>query len=165
MARVYTKTGDDGTTTLGKQKKIPKSDIRLHVCGTLDELSSLLGVLRSYDDIPEGMQKTIIRIQETLLLCGSMIHQANVQSITSQHVQQLEQDIDAIEATLPFLDTFILPGSNTAEATCHLARTVCRRAEREIATSIAKGANPTEALLAYMNRLSDLLFVMARKLR
>jgi cob(I)alamin adenosyltransferase len=169
LSRIYTKTGDDGSTSLGNQTRVAKDDIRVDAFGTVDELNSVLGILTANHS---GMAEwTLVRlIQNDLFdvgadLCRPM--EENEQPgqhlrITLQQVQRLEQAIDRLNAPLKPLTSFVLPGGNTAAAWCHLARTVCRRAEREV-VALGKRDQLNPQVVIYLNRLSDLLFVLARK--
>jgi cob(I)alamin adenosyltransferase len=165
--RIYTKAGDDGTTGLLGSGRVPKDDLRVAAYGTIDELNAALGLARA-----QGLDSTtdslVAQLQNELFLVGSALadpapggpfHDA----VSGGHVERLETAIDSLETELSPLVQFILPGGTTAAAQIHLARTVCRRAER----SVVELANRPEedvprALFAYLNRLSDLLFVLAR---
>lgn len=166
--KIYTKTGDDGTTGLVGGSRVKKFDIRLEAYGTVDELNATLGVLRSMS-IAENDKLLIIEIQNKLFNIGSRLasdekgeaYTANL-AITDGNIELLEKAIDEYEHDLPELTHFILPGGDPASAQCHVARTVCRRAERrvlEFAGEIPIHINTVK----YLNRLSDLLFVLSRK--
>ena len=167
ITRVYTRTGDKGTTSLVGGVRIKKSDIRLEAYGTVDELSAHLGLLAAMltDD---GHRQTIIRIQNNLF--NVCTHLATDQSQTplypSAHLAEgetafLEQEVDRLMALLPERQGFVLPGGTQAAAQAHVARTVCRRAERRIA-ALAEVATVGEEMQQYVNRLSDYLFVLAK---
>lgn len=167
--RIYTKTGDDGTTGLVGGSRVKKYDPRLEAYGTVDELNAHLGLLRSYD-LPEDVVQLIIEIQNKLFNIGSRLASdergdsfTKSLSITEENITLLENAIDAYSQELPELTQFILPGGEIAVAQCHVARTVCRRAERRIIEFSELEAVQTE-IIKFINRLSDFLFVLARKL-
>ena len=168
MTRIYTKTGDDGTTGLPDGIRVSKDSPRIKTYGTLDELNALLGVVCSYQ-LPEAVRNIIIHIQDDLFTIGAALApegksdngKQEIYAITEADVLILEQEIDKWETRLPPLNQFILPGGSSAGAFLHLARAVSRRAERCCVT-LAKSDNVPQLILHYMNRLSDLLFVLAR---
>ena len=168
-AKVYTKTGDDGTTGLVGGTRIQKYDIRLEAYGTVDELNAAVGVIRSYA-IPDDLKEMLEEVQNKLFNIGARLASdekgdafTSELSINPSHLQFLESNIDRLEEDLPELTRFILPGGDLAAAYCHVARTICRRAERKILEfSLHKPVQPE--IIHYMNRLSDFLFVLARKL-
>ncbi|MGC9353878.1 MAG: cob(I)yrinic acid a,c-diamide adenosyltransferase [Mariniphaga sp.] len=167
--KIYTKTGDDGSTGLVGGTRVKKYDVRLEAYGTVDELNAAIGVIRSYN-IPENLGKMLVEIQNKLFNIGSRLASdkkgeefTKKLSITENHISFLEKAIDEIEEELPELTHFILPGGDLAAAQCHVARTVCRRAERRI-LEFAETSRVEPETLKYMNRLSDFLFVLARKL-
>jgi len=164
---VYTRTGDDGETDLLGGVRVPKDAARLEVCGPFDELNCWLG-LAQCEPLPGEVASLLQRIQRRLFdVCTELVtvgtSRAGSAAIGSSDVQSLEQAIDRGEAKLDSLDTFILPAGSRAAAVLHLARAVCRRAERRL-VSLARGEPEAVSadLLAYVNRLSDLLFVLAR---
>jgi cob(I)alamin adenosyltransferase len=170
LSRIYTKTGDDGTTALGDASRVAKDDPRVAAYGTVDELNSLLGVLLAHQ--PNVREAALLRgIQNDLFDVGADLcvpqssEEANRNSlrIRSDYAQRLESAIDRLNEGLQPLTSFILPGGRPAAAWCHLARTVCRRAEREVVT-LARGQPVNPQVIIYLNRLSDLLFVLARVL-
>ena len=168
-SKIYTKTGDDGTTGLLGGTRVKKYDSRLEAYGTVDELNSTLGVILSLD-VPLNVQKILTQIQNRLFNIGSRLASdetglefTDELAITAEDVELLEVTIDRWEEDLPGLNNFILPGGTQAAALCHVARTVCRRAERRILEFAEKNQIQPE-IIRYMNRLSDLLFVLARKL-
>ena len=167
--RIYTKTGDDGTTGLVGGSRVKKYDLRLEAYGTVDELNAQLGLLRSYD-LPKEIIQLLTEIQNKLFNIGSRLASDDKGdsftkdlSITEENIFYLEAAIDELEKDLPELKHFILPGGEIVVAQCHIARTVCRRAERRI-TEFAEEQIVQSETIKYINRLSDLLFVMARKL-
>lgn len=167
--KIYTKTGDDGTTGLVGGTRVKKYDVRLEAYGTVDELNAAIGLIRSYK-IPENLAVMLAEIQNKLFNIGSRLasdEKGNAftekLSITNKHISFLENAIDQMEEELPELTQFILPGGDLAAAQCHVARTVCRRAERRILEFAGTGKVQPE-IIKYINRLSDFLFVLARKL-
>lgn len=166
--KIYTKTGDEGQTSLLTGKRVNKHDERLHAYGTTDELNSWMGLLR--DEVEDDEVKAlIIRIQDRIFTMGS--HLANesgndrvkLPQLESGDIEQLEKAIDKMNESLPELRSFILPGGHPVVSHCHIARTVCRRAERHVAFLRQEG-EIDGILLKYLNRLSDYLFVLSRKL-
>ncbi len=166
---VYTKTGDKGTTGLIGGTRVPKSHIRLEAYGTVDELNSQLGVLITY--LTDAHDVAFVqKIQHKLFAVGSHLAtdrekvDLNCASVISpSDVTNMEHEIDAADELLPPLKGFILPGGSRGSAVCHVCRTVCRRAERRILT-LAEQVQVSPELLAYVNRLSDYLFVLSRKI-
>lgn len=163
--KIYTKTGDKGLTSLFGGQRVYKSHSRIDAYGTVDELNSVLGIARTAQ--PHQPIETLLeRLQNDLFVLGADLAtptggKRKIQRIGQAHIQQLEQDIDTLETALPTLQTFILPGGTPCAASLHLARTVCRRAERSCFICGQSEIISSEALI-YLNRLSDLLFVMAR---
>lgn len=167
--KIYTKTGDDGTTGLLGGSRVKKYNIRLEAYGTVDELNAAIGVIRSCD-IPVNLSEYLVEIQNKLFNIGSRLASdgngkplTEKLLITDQQVEFLEKAIDEMEKGLPALTHFILPGGNLAAAQCHVARTICRRAERRI-LEFAEHEEVHPGIIKYINRLSDFLFVLARKL-
>lgn len=171
--KIYTRTGDRGQTSLFGGTRVAKHHIRIEVFGTIDELNAHLGLLRSMD-IPLFYQEMLIQIQQDLFRIGSEFalepekailkngkERLRIAKIRNNQVEILEKWIDQITLELPPLKNFILPGGHPAVAECHIARTVCRRAERK-ATVLYEQAPFNESLLQYLNRLSDFLFTLAR---
>jgi cob(I)alamin adenosyltransferase len=166
--KIYTKTGDDGSTGLiGSRTR--KDDPRVGAYGEVDELNAVIGLART-DDAEPSLQALLQGIQRDLFAVGAQLAdpEARVTSkkekaaVTAARIEELEREIDACEAALPALRAFILPGGSRLGATLHLARTVCRRAERAVVSLGARSAlDPL--LVTYLNRLSDLLFVLARR--
>jgi len=164
--RLYTRTGDAGQTDVRRGHRGAKDSPRLEVSGTLDELGSLLGLVRA-ETIPGELDAVLDRLQRELFDLGSLLmaspSQSAGQRIDETHVQRAEVDIDHFDAELAPLDGFILPGGTRAAAGLHVARAVCRRAERRlVALAREPDAGVPAAALAYLNRLGDLLFVLAR---
>jgi cob(I)alamin adenosyltransferase len=162
LSKIYTRTGDDGTTGLGNGERIPKDDIRVEAYGTVDELNSALGVVAA-NGLPEHLNVLIASIQQSLFDMGGELCIPNTIAVSADDVEFLEQQLDALNADLPPLKDFVLPGGNAAAAACHMARTICRRAERRVVTLAGK-ADVNSDSIHYLNRLSDLLFVVARLL-
>ena len=160
LSKIYTKTGDDGTTGLGDGSRVPKDDPRVEAYGTVDELNSCIGVLLA-EPLPQAIVDCLNRVQHELLDLGGELCIPGHVAITPEHVERLEQELDGFNADLPPLKEFILPGGSRAAAACHVARTVCRRAERRT-YSLHKLTPLSPEALRYLNRLSDLLFVQAR---
>ncbi|MDH5396680.1 MAG: cob(I)yrinic acid a,c-diamide adenosyltransferase [Cyclobacteriaceae bacterium] len=166
MSKIYTKKGDKGDTGLYGGERIPKSDIRVEAYGTVDELNAYLGLLCTSDN-PAIEKEVIFAIQNHLFNLGAYLaatiqKQAEIAGIKQEDVRFLEQQIDAAEEHLPPLRAFILPGGNTSAAYCHIARTVCRRAER-LAVSLHQKSPLKPEVIQYLNRLSDYLFVLSRR--
>lgn len=172
LNKIYTRTGDDGTTALGSGERVPKNGPRVSAYGTVDETNAAIGVARLSTATAEPeIDKMLRRIQNDLFdlgadLCvpdrGETLEYEPLRIVTSQ-VERLEQDIDQLNAELEPLRSFILPGGTPAAAALHVARTVCRRAERLIVELAALDDEPvSDAAIQYVNRLSDFLFVAAR---
>ncbi len=160
LSKIYTRTGDDGGTGLGDGTRVAKDDARVEAYGTLDELNSVIGLLLA-EPLPQNMAATLQPIQHELFDLGSEFCLPGYTAITMEHVQRLETTLDKFNESLPPLKEFILPGGNRAAAVCHVARTVCRRAERR-AWTLHKQHPQNPESIKYLNRLSDLLFVLAR---
>ena len=174
LNRIYTKTGDDGTTGLGDGSRRPKHDPRIAAYGTVDELSSVLGLCVA-DGLAEPQRTWVLELQNDLFDVGADLcvpgEVEGALRVTPAYTARLEELIDSLNADLAALTSFILPGGTKSSAWMHLARTVCRRAERLVTQSIEAeaahdaGAKPINAeVVRYLNRLSDLLFVMGRAL-
>lgn len=163
--KIYTKTGDDGSTALFGGRRVSKSDLRIEAYGTIDELNSQLGWVSSMRPDPE-LAAIIDRLQHLLFTLGADLAtppevNVRIERITQANVTELEQLIDSLDGSLPALKSFILPGGTPTASGLHLARTVCRRAERVLIDARSTETISDEAL-RFVNRLSDLLFVMAR---
>lgn len=163
VSKVYTKTGDDGTTGLGDGTRTLKDSARVEAYGTVDELNSTLGVLLACDGIADDIRDLLIRIQHALFDLGGELCVPGMETIHETDVTGLEQSLDHYNANLPWLKEFILPGGGMAAAQCHIARTTCRRAERRVVT-LAREETVRIEVVHYLNRLSDLLFVLCRVL-
>ncbi len=162
LSKIYTRTGDDGSTGLGDGSRVAKDSDRVEAFGTIDELNSIIGMVLSHE-LPDTITIVFNRIQHELFDLGGELCIPGHTVITNEHVTQLEANLDKLNIELPALKEFILPAGGKATSCCHLARTVCRRAERIIVRA-ARTENINTALQAYVNRLSDLLFVIARTL-
>ena len=159
LSKIYTRTGDQGTTGLADNRRTDKDDIVIETLGAIDELNSLIGVVISF--LPHSPVKADLSdIQQNLFDLGGELAGGR-QTIEDRYIQHLENRLDHLNESLPPLKEFILPGGSQAGAFCHQARTVCRRAERRL-VSLQKQAAINPLAIAYVNRLSDLLFVMAR---
>ena len=167
LTKIYTRTGDEGTTSLSGGQRVPKDSQRVRAYGTVDELNAMLGVALA-DGVSERLTAVLPTIQNELFHLGSDLSfleedkaQVDLPQIEAGHVEQLESWIDELLAVVGPLQNFILPGGTKAAAHLHVARTVCRRAEREV-VALARSEAVGEYALVYLNRLSDALFVMAR---
>ncbi len=160
LSKIYTRTGDKGITGLGDGSRVDKDDLRVEAFGTVDELNSAVGLTLA-SNLPPEIQETLDRIQHELVDLGGELCMPGTTLIPESYVSGLEQDLDRLNADLPPLKDFILPGGSEATARCHLARTICRRAERHL-VSLARNQSVNEVSVRYLNRLSDLLFVAAR---
>ncbi len=168
--KIYTKTGDKGTTSLFGGKRVSKHHIRVEAYGTIDELNAYIGLLRD-QSISIDSKKSLLRIQNELFVLGSLLatppekvnKQKDTNKIEKQHVSYLEKEIDKMNENLAAMTHFILPGGHTIVSYCHIARNICRRAERRV-VHLAEESQVDAVLIGYLNRLSDYLFVLARKL-
>ena len=163
LSKIYTRTGDDGTTGLGDGTRVPKDDARVEAYGTVDETNSTIGVVLAHAAVPDEVRRGRIEVQHDLFDLGGELCIPGSRVITDEHTARLENDLDRFNEDLPRLKEFILPGGGPAAAACHVARTVCRRAERQVWT-LADGDHVAFEVPRYLNRLSDLLFVVARVL-
>lgn len=167
--KIYTKTGDDGTTGLFGGERRSKDAPRIEAYGEVDELNSLVGVVRS-SDLPDDVSRLLEQIQSDLFVLGADLatperkerKNITIPRVTGDHVACLESAIDEFDEKIPDLTSFILPGGGMAGAHLHLARTVCRRAERRLVSLVRSEPDVGETGLIYLNRLADLLFVLAR---
>jgi cob(I)alamin adenosyltransferase len=163
LSRIYTRTGDDGTTGLGDGQRVRKDHARVEAYGTVDEASSAIGMVLAVAGIPADVARCLTEVQHDLFDLGGELCIPGTQMIKAERVAELEQVLDRFNDPLPPLKDFILPGGGPAAAACHLARTITRRAERRVWTLAAVEQVNTE-VPRYLNRLSDLLFVIARVL-
>lgn len=157
--KLYTKTGDDGTTSSNPNTRLAKDDPIIEAYGCIDELNCTLGMVLANKNIARNLQKILSRTQQELSDLAKELYDPAQTLITKNTVTQIEQNIDQLNTNLPELKSFILPGDNLSAATCHLARAICRRTERRLVSLKSKSI-----ILQYINRLSDLLFVIARNL-
>jgi len=162
LSKIYTRTGDDGTTGLGDGSRVDKDDPRVEAIGAVDELNSAIGALLTHE-LPGAVTSSLTGIQHVLFDIGGELSIPGTICCSTEQVEQLEHTLDGLNADLPALKEFILPGGTGAAAACHMARAICRRAERR-SYSLGKQETINPVSLKYLNRLSDLLFVMARYL-
>ena len=162
LSKIYTRTGDDGTTGLGDGSRVAKDCARVASYGTVDELNSVIGVVLA-QPIPEPVRETLTQVQHDLFDLGGELCIPGMAMIHAADIERLESTLDGFNADLPMLKEFILPGGGAAAAHCHVARTVCRRAEREV-VALRRIESVRAEAVGYLNRLSDLLFVLARVL-
>lgn len=166
--KIYTKTGDKGLTSLFGGKRVPKHHLRIEAYGTVDELNSYIGLIRD-QKIDSDTFNVLIEIQDRLFTLGSMLatepgnDKVKVPQLFENDIVLLENEIDKMNETLPEMRSFVLPGGHQTVSFCHLARCVCRRAER-LAVHLAEVEQVQELIVKYLNRLSDYLFVLSRKL-
>lgn len=163
LSKIYTRTGDDGTTGLGDGSRVTKDDPRIEAIGAIDECNSAIGVVLAMPGLPAPLPELLQRVQHELFDLGGELSVPGHRATRDAQVLALEQALDGLNENLPPLREFILPGGGPAAAACHVARAVCRRAERR-AWSLARQAEVAPPVLRYLNRLSDLLFVVARVL-
>ena len=163
LSKIYTRTGDDGSTGLGDGSRVAKDSARVEAYGAVDEANSTIGVVLSHDSVPDEVRKCLVEVQHDLFELGSELCIPGYEAVQSAFTERLERDLDRFNEDLPALKEFILPGGGPAASACHVARTVTRRAERRTATLAAVETVRPEPLV-YLNRLSDLLFVIARVL-
>lgn len=163
LSKIYTRTGDDGSTGLGDGSRTPKDGARVEAYGTVDEANSVIGLVLAEASVPDDVRQCLVEVQHDLFDLGGELCIPGHAAVRDEDVARLEAELDRINAGLPRLKEFILPGGGRAAAACHLARTVVRRAERRVAT-LKREEEVREPVLRYLNRLSDLLFVVARRL-
>jgi len=166
--RIYSKTGDKGTTSLLGGKRVPKYHLRIEAYGTVDELIAYVGLIRD-QNLSEHLRNELIAVQDRLMVCASLLAadcddcQQQLPALYEADIATLEQQIDRMDAELPPLENFVLPGGHTTVSYCHIARNVCRRAERK-AIQLGEESDFPFLVISYLNRLSDYLFVLSRKL-
>lgn len=163
LTKIYTRQGDEGYTHLG-DKQISKDDLLVEALGTIDELNSFIGVIISQKIQHQDIEKQLTQIQNELFDMGGELHLPDRVVITAEKVTHLEKVLDGWNSTLPPLTEFLLPRGNSKSAFCHVARTVCRRAERCLVRLHRQVSLQNPEMLRYLNRLSDVLFVAARML-
>jgi len=163
LSKIYTRTGDDGTTGLGDGTRTDKDSARVEAYGTVDEANSAIGLVLAGDNVPEDVRACLTEVQHDLFELGSELCIPGYAAITDDFIERLENALDGFNADLPRLKEFILPGGSPAAAACHVARTIVRRAERRVYT-LSRDEEVRPEAVKYLNRLSDLLFVVARVL-
>jgi cob(I)alamin adenosyltransferase len=162
LSKIYTRTGDDGSTGLGDGSRVSKDSARVTAYGTVDEANSAIGLVLAAE-LPPEVREVLVSVQHHMFDLGGELCIPGHAAVFDADIEGLEKTLDAFNADLPPLKDFILPGGGLAAAHCHLARTICRRAEREVVTLSHHDAVRPEAI-RYLHRLSDLLFVLARVL-
>jgi len=160
LSKIYTRTGDKGTTGLGDGTRVDKDSLRVEAMGEVDELNAIVGILLT-EPLAEPIRTALTRVQHDLFDLGGELCIPGHSMLKPGRIADMEQTLDLLNDPLPPLKEFILPGGSRGGAYCHLARTVCRRAERKV-IRLAREEQVSEAALQYLNRLSDLLFVMCR---
>lgn len=163
LSKIYTRTGDDGTTGLGDGSRVAKDSLRVNAYGTVDEANSCIGLMLASDEMLDDIRELLMRIQHQLFDLGGELCIPGHAAIFDADIDALEASLDHYNDDLPALKEFILPGGGEAAARCHVARTVVRRAERET-VSLSRQEPVRPQAVQYLNRLSDLLFVLARVL-
>lgn len=161
LSKIYTRTGDDGTTGLGDGTRTGKDSARVEAYGTVDEANSAIGVLLANDVVTGRIRDCLTAVQHDLFELGGELCIPGHHAIEASFVARLETELDALNEDLPSLTEFILPGGGRAAATCHVARTIVRRAERRV-IALRRDEAVRDEVVRYLNRLSDLLFVIAR---
>jgi cob(I)alamin adenosyltransferase len=165
--KIYTRTGDQGTTALFGGKRVSKAELRIDAYGTVDELNAWIGMVRD-QEVNAKRQEIFIQIQNDLFVIGSLLatepgnEQVRIPTLSEEEIVFLEKQIDGLDAELPPLKFFVLPGGHRSISTCHVARTVCRRAER-LVVALHQNEPVNAVVIRYLNRLSDYLFVLSRK--
>lgn len=173
--KIYTKTGDKGQTSLLGGTRVPKNHIRIESYGSVDELNSYIGLVRD-QNIDEHSKKVLLEIQDRLFTIGSLLATdpekyskmkegagIKIPELREEDIVLLEKEIDSMEEVLPVMKSFILPGGHTTVSFCHITRCVCRRAERKVIT-LSEESHVHESVVKYLNRLSDYLFILSRKI-
>ncbi|MBM4225072.1 MAG: cob(I)yrinic acid a,c-diamide adenosyltransferase [Gammaproteobacteria bacterium] len=163
LSKIYTRTGDDGSTGLGDGSRVRKADARVEAYGTVDEANSAVGMILAVPGVPAAIAECLIAVQHDLFDLGGELCIPGMTLIQPEQIERLEAQLDGFNDSLPPLKEFILPGGGPAAAACHLARTIVRRAERRVWALSTEAALSRDAA-RYLNRLSDLLFVIARVL-
>jgi cob(I)alamin adenosyltransferase len=163
LSKIYTRTGDDGSTGLGDGSRVPKDSLRVEAYGTVDELNSTIGMVLACEGVSDAVRETLIQVQHELFDLGGELCIPGMAMIEDTDITRLEESLDGFNEPLPPLKDFILPGGGMAASCCHLARTVCRRAERGV-IALGRTEEIRPQAQRYLNRLSDLLFVLGRVL-
>jgi len=161
LSKIYTRTGDEGTTGLGDGSRVPKDSPRVEAYGTVDEANSAIGVVLAGESVPPAVRECLTEVQHDLFELGGELCIPGHKAVSQDFIDRLEHDLDGFNADLPRLREFILPGGGPSAAACHMARTVVRRAERRVFT-LSRSEDVRPEVIRYLNRLSDLLFVVAR---
>ena len=163
LSKIYTRTGDDGSTGLGDGTRVAKESLRVDAYGTVDEANSSIGVVIAVPTVPGAVKECLIEVQHDLFDLGGELCIPGHRMLAAAHVDRLEANLDGFNESLPPLKEFVLPGGGPGAAACHVARAVCRRAERCV-WALARVEEVSPDAPKYLNRLSDLLFVVARVL-
>ncbi len=163
LSKIVTRTGDDGTTGLGDGSRVAKDCARVEAVGAVDEANSAIGIVLAVDAVPDAVRDCLVEVQHDLFELGGELCIPGHSAIDQAYIDRLESDVESFNTDLPPLKDFILPGGGEAAAACHLARTVVRRAERRV-ISLAGSESLRPEVTRYLNRLSDLLFIIARVL-
>lgn len=163
LSKIVTRTGDDGTTGLGDGSRVAKDCARVEAVGAVDEANSAIGIVLAVDAVPDAVRDCLVEVQHDLFELGGELCIPGHSAIDQTYIERLESDVENFNTDLPPLKDFILPGGGEAAAACHLARTVVRRAERRVIT-LAGSESLRPEVTRYLNRLSDLLFIIARVL-
>ena len=163
LSKIVTRTGDDGTTGLGDGSRVAKDCARVEAVGAVDEANSAIGIVLAVDAVPDAVRDCLVEVQHDLFELGGELCIPGHSAIDQAYIDRLESDVENFNTNLPPLKDFILPGGGEAAAACHLARTVVRRAERRVIT-LAGSESLRPEVTRYLNRLSDLLFIIARVL-
>ncbi len=163
LSKIVTRTGDDGTTGLGDGSRVAKDCARVEAVGAVDEANSAIGIVLALDAVPDAVRDCLVEVQHDLFELGGELCIPGHSAIDQAYIDRLESDVESFNTDLPPLKDFILPGGGEAAAACHLARTVVRRAERRVIT-LAGSESLRPEVTHYLNRLSDLLFIIARVL-
>lgn len=163
LSKIYTRTGDDGTTGLGDGSRAPKDSIRVEAYGTVDEANSAIGVVLAHTSVPDDVRHCLTEVQHDMFELGGELCIPGHSAVQAEFIERLEAELDKFNEDLPRLKEFILRGGGPAAAACHLACTIVRRAERRV-TTLAGVEDVRPEAIKYLNRLSDLLFVIARVL-
>lgn len=163
LSKIYTRTGDDGTTGLGDGSRVDKDSLRVEAYGTVDEANSCIGMVLANPSVSDDIRRCLTEVQHDLFELGGELCIPGHEAVKGAFIDKLEAALDGFNEELPPLKDFILPGGGPASAACHVARTVVRRAERRVST-LRKQEVVREEVVRYLNRLSDLLFVIARQL-
>ena len=167
--KIYTKAGDKGTTSLIGGKRVPKDNSQVEAYGTVDELISYIGLIRD-QDIDNSTRDYLLLIQDKLMISATILATDNTnknnikKELQDNDISGLEEQIDVMSINLPELTSFLLPGGHQTISYCHIARTICRRAERRVSSLNNKNKNKYEIVIKFLNRLSDYLFILARKM-